>query len=137
MGVNRYLKVKVDSVTYLCPEENVHRVVNFDRGLIYESPYGPDWLANLVVYEKEVIPFLNIRECEKKSNSKTKLAVIIKKILFFIAIEVDEVLNFVEIGDDIIDTSLNVVKKFAKRTFDYEGEECYILDIDALFSGKE
>lgn len=137
MGVNKYLKVKIDSATYLCPEENVHRVVNFDMNKIYESPYGPSWLAKLVIYEKEIIPLLNIGESEKKFNSKTKLTVIIKKILFFVAVEVDEVLNFVEIGDEIIETSINVVKKFAKRAFDYEGDECYILDIDALFSGKE
>gem|GEM_PF-4923251 len=137
MGVNRYLKLRINSIYYLCPEENIQKVVTFKEEEIHDSPYGPDWLAQLVVYEKEVIPLLTLKDDKKKSNSKTKLAVIIKKILFFVAIEVDEVLNFVEIKNDVIDMSLNVPIKFAKRALDYNGVECYVLDIDALFSVKE
>lgn len=133
----RYLLFKRNDRFYLCPEENVQKVMTFKSEELYSSPYGPEYLTHLVIYEKEFIPLLDISEAEKKSEQKSVLTVIIKKLLFFIAIAIDEVGKFVEIESEIVNSALEVPQKFTKKALDYNGRQCYLLDIDALFSGKE
>ncbi|GAB4434011.1 MAG: hypothetical protein OHK0040_04900 [bacterium] len=136
MGV-RYLLFRISDKFYLCPEEKVQKVLPFSYEELHKSPYGPEHLTHLLLYDNEFIPLLNIEEAKKKYEQKTILTVIIKKMLFYVAIAIDEVVKFIEIESDKIDSALEVPQRFTKKALDYNGRECYLLDIDALFSGEE
>lgn len=121
----------------MCPDEFVQKVVLYNSVDLFDVPFGPRYLNKLLLFENELLPLLCIDDDQKKCEKKNPLIVIIKKLMFFVAIIVDEVLKIVEIDKKIIDESLVVPNNFAGRALNYEGVECYLLDVDALFRGKE
>lgn len=137
MGKLRYLQFSADRKCYVCSEKDVSRVVTLKKEELYHSPYHSDILSYLTVFENEVIPVFELRQNIKNSEQKFFLTVIIKRLLSVIAVIIDEVVNFIEIDEAALESSLDVPGKFSKKALDYNGVACYFLNIDALLAGVD
>lgn len=137
MGKLRYLQFSADGKCYICPEKDVLRVVTLKREELYTSPYHSDILSYITVFENEVIPVFELRQNVKNSEQKIFLTVIIKKLLSVIAVIIDEVVNFIEIDEAVLETAIDVPEKLSKKALDYNGVACYFFNIDAFLAGVD
>lgn len=135
MGELIFLQVGIDGKTYLCPESSIDRVLRVRKEETFETPYGPESLKYLFKYGKEVVPLFGPVGLSR--DAEATVVLIIRRLLDICGLIVDGVMNFVKIEKDVIDSSVEVPAYLSRKAVNVNGCEYYLLDIDALFGGKE
>jgi chemotaxis signal transduction protein len=131
----RFLEVVINERTYLCEENILEKVVALEIKDLYNSPFGPDWLRYLYPYEGVIIPV--IKEHREILTQKMYNILIVRKMLNFVGIIVDRVKGFTMLGREMVESALPAPVFLAKKALNIDDKEYFLLDIDALFEGKE
>ncbi len=131
----RFLEVVINEKTYLCEENILEKVVALEIKDLYDAPFGPDWLRYLYPYEGVIIPV--IKEHGEILIQKMYNILIIRKLLNFAGVLVDKVKGFTMLEKEMVEGALPTPVFLAKKAFSFNDKECFLLDIDALFEGKE